>query len=127
MSPPVKGLRRPVGSFTALGFAFDPRFTDENATCMSVSEESFVMLLAEDLFTKFMKKRICGVSTHTEAILALSARSREEVDERVDRVVAAGGRKTEEPFEEEGVYSRSFQDVDGHLWEVAPMGVAAVA
>ena len=89
----VKDLDKSVEFFTKLGFTFDPRFTDETATSMIVSDEAFVMLLVENRFKDFTKKKLIDARTHTEAILALSAESREQVDELAEKALAAGGRR----------------------------------
>jgi uncharacterized protein len=124
---PVKDLDRSVEFFTQLGFSFDPRFTDETATCMIVSDQAFVMLLVEDRFKDFTKKELADATAQTEAIVALSAESREEVDQLVDRALEAGGSPANEPIEmEDFMYSRSFQDPDGHQWEVVWMDPSAV-
>jgi predicted lactoylglutathione lyase len=122
----VKDLDKSVEFFTKLGFAFDARFTDENATCMIVSDEAFVMLLVENRFKDFTKKELVDPTTHTEAILALSADSREQVDELAGRALEAGGSPANEPIEMGFMYGRSFQDVDGHLWELIWMDPSAL-
>jgi uncharacterized protein len=122
----VKDLGRAVDFFTDLGFSFDPRFTDEQATCMVVSDEAFVMLLVEDRFKDFTKKELADPRTHTEAIVALSADSREQVDELADKALQAGGSPANEPLEMDFMYGRSFQDPDGHLWEVVWMDPSAL-
>jgi predicted lactoylglutathione lyase len=114
----VSDLDRAVGFFTGLGFEFDPRFTDETATCMLIGEDAYAMLLVKDRFQDFTQKEIAGPSAQTEAILALSAESREEVDALVDRALATGGSPANEPMELGFMYGRSFQDPDGHQWEV---------
>jgi uncharacterized protein len=93
---------------------------------MIVSDEAFVMLLVEDRFRDFTKKELADPATQTEAILALSADSREAVDELADRALAAGGSPANEPMEYGFMYGRSFHDPDGHLWEVAWMDPVAV-
>lgn len=123
----VRNLGATVEFFTRLGFTFDPRFTDERATCMIVSDEAFVMLLAEDRFRDFTKKALCDTTTHTEAILAISADSREEVDELAELALTAGGEPANEPMDHGFMYGRSFQDPDGHLWEVIWMDPSALA
>ena len=123
---PVKDLRKSVDFFTQLGFEFNPRFTDENATCMVVSEQAFVMLLVEDFFKTFTDKEIADPVTTTEAIFALSAETRQEVDELVDKAVAAGGRPAGAVQDEDFMYGRSFQDLDGHLWELIWMDPSAI-
>jgi predicted lactoylglutathione lyase len=123
---PVTDLSKSVEFFTQLGFEFNPQFTDENATCMIVSDEAFVMLLVKDFFKTFTKKELCETATHTEVIVALSADSREQVDDIVDRALAAGGQPSNEPMDHDFMYGRSFQDLDGHLWEVFYMDPSAV-
>ncbi|CAN5171601.1 VOC family protein [soil metagenome] len=123
---PVKDLDRSVEFFTGLGFSFDPRFTDETATQMIVSDDAFVMLLVEDKFKDFTKKELVDATTQTEVIMALSAESREGVDDLADKALAAGGSPANEPLEMGFMYGRSFQDLDGHLWEVIWMDPAAL-
>ena len=77
---PVRDSKRSVDFFTTLGFTFDPRFTDESATCMIVGEDAFVMLLVEPFFKTFTKRQLCDTRTHTEGLVAISAGSRAEVD-----------------------------------------------
>ena len=123
---PVKNLNRAVEFFTKLGFKFNPQFTDENATCMIVGEDIFVMLLVENFFKTFTKKEISDATKSTEVILAITADSREEVDEMINKVIKAGGVEPNEPQDHGWMYGRSFQDVDGHLWEVFYMDSSAV-
>ena len=122
----VNDLDRSVEFFTKLGFTFDPRFTDETATCMIVSDEAFVMLLVENRFKDFTKKELSDPTTQTEAIIALSAESREQVDELAERALGAGGSPANDPMEMGFMYGRSFQDPDGHLWEVFWMDPSAI-
>ena len=122
----VEDLDRSVEFFTKLGFSFDPRFTDETATCMIVSDEAFVMLLVRDRFKDFTKKELADPATHTEAIVALSAESRDQVDELADQALASGGSPANDPIEMEFMYGRSFHDPDGHLWELIWMDMSAV-
>lgn len=122
----VEDLRRSVDFFTQLGFSFEPRFTDENGTCMIVSDEAYVMLLVKKQFKDFIKKELCDTTRETEAIIALSADSREQVDEIAEKALAAGGSPANEPMEMGYMYGRSFQDPDGHLWEVFYMDTSAM-
>ena len=122
----VKDLDKAVEFFTKLGFSFDPRFTDETATCMIVSDEAFVMLLVESKFREFTKKELADATTQTEAILALSAESREQVDELADKALEVGGSPANDPMDMGVMYGRSFQDLDGHLWEVIWMDPSAL-
>ena len=122
----VEDLQRSIDFFTALGFSFDPRFTDEQATCMILSDEAFVMLLVKSRFEDFITKEISDATTSTEAIIAVSAVSRAEVDELVGKALAAGGSPSMDKLEMGLMYSWSFQDPDGHQWEVMHMGSDAV-
>ncbi len=121
---PVKNLDASVAFFTALGFTFDANFTDENATCMLVNEHTSVMLLVEKRFSDFVSKPIIDATTSTEAIFALSADSREEVDQLVTTALANGGSKSQDPQDHGFMYGWSFQDVDGHNWEVMWMDMS---
>ncbi len=122
----VGDLGKAVGFFTTLGFSFDPRFTDENATCMIVSEEAFVMLLVAERFKGFTSKQLCDTSKHTEALFALTATSRTEVDELVHRAIDAGGTHAQPPQDHGFMYAWSFYDLDGHHWEVFHMDASAI-
>lgn len=118
---PVRDLDRAVAFFSALGFSFNPRFTDENATCMVVAEDIFVMLLVEPFFAGFTHKPVADAHQQTEVLVALSCDSREEVDGLVARALAAGG-KAPLPVRDFGfMYQHGFEDPDGHLWELAYM------
>lgn len=124
---PVKDLQRSIDFFTALGYSFNPQFTDENAACLVIDEDHvYAMLLTHDSFRRFTKKEVADTSTSTEAIIALSAESRDAVDALVDKALASGGSASNEPDDEGFMYGRSFQDPDGHLWEVFYMDMSAV-
>src|SRR5215212_8518401 len=114
----VDDLARSVAFFGALGFTFDERFTDESATCMNVSDEAYVMLLVKPRFQDFTQKAVCDSHAQTEAILALSADSRDEVDSFAETALASGGSAASEPVDHGFMYGRSFHDPDGHLWEI---------
>lgn len=122
----VRDLKRSMEFFTKLGFEFNPQFTDENAACMIISEEAFVMLLVEPFFKTFTKKEICNTSTSTEGLFALSCSSRAEVDEIVKTAVAAGGTHAMASMDHGFMYAWSFYDLDGHHWEVLWMDPKAI-
>ncbi len=123
---PVKDLGKTVNFFIKLGFKFNPKFTDENATCMIVTEDILVMLLVEKFFKIFTKKEICNTARNTEVIIALSAESKEKVDEMINKAVEAGGKESREVQDEGWMYGRGFEDIDGHLWEVVFMNESMV-
>lgn len=123
---PVANLEASVAFFTRLGFEFNPAFTDESATCMILGPDAFAMLLLEPRFQDFTKKAICDAATQIEAIFAVSAESREEVDELVEAALAAGAQPANEPMDQGFMYGRSFHDLDGHSWEVMWMDPSAM-
>jgi uncharacterized protein len=123
---PVKDLPASIDFFTKLGFTFNPQFSDKNGTCMIAGDDAFVMLLAEDFFKTFTKKELADATTTTEVITAITVDSREEVDTMVDAALTAGATPSNEASEQEFMYTRSFQDLDGHLWEVLYMDSAAM-
>jgi uncharacterized protein len=117
---PVKDVERSKRFFGELGFEFNLKYADEHTACMVIDENIFVMLLEEPRFRDFINGEIADPST-TEALIALSADSREAVDGTLEKALAAGG-KPWRPNQDEGpMYGASFQDPDGHVWEVVYM------
>lgn len=123
---PVKDLEVSKAFFTALGYTINPQFTDENAACVVISDTIFAMLVTEPLFKQFTRKEIADATGTTEMLVCLSAESTEDVDRLVDTALAAGGSPANEPHEQGPMYGRSFQDPDGHIWEVMWMDPAAI-
>lgn len=121
---PVKDLDRSVAFFTRLGYTFDPRFTDANATCMIVGTDCFVMLLVEPFFQSFITTPISDARKATEVIIAISLEDRAAVDAHVDAALAQGATVADEPKDHGFMYERAFRDLDGHLWEVLHMDMA---
>jgi predicted lactoylglutathione lyase len=124
---PVKDLARSKDFFSALGYSFNPQFTDDKAACLVISEDIFAMLLTEPFFKTFIPgKEISNSKNSTEVLVALSADSREMVDTLADKALTHGGAALRDPEDHGFMYSRSFQDPDGHIWEVLWMDPAAV-
>jgi predicted lactoylglutathione lyase len=122
----VADLTKSTAFFTALGFTFNPKFTDDNAACMVVNDEAYFMLLTEQFFRTFSKKEPCDTTRTTEALFALSCESRAEVDELVAKALAAGG-APDVPAKDHGfMYEHSFFDLDGHGWGVFWMDPATI-
>jgi uncharacterized protein len=122
----VEDLDRSVAFFTELGFTFDQRFSDETATAMVVNDQATVMLLTRDRFTDFTNKQLVDPRTQIQLIIAVSADSREEVDRLADKALAAGGSPASDAIDMDFMYSRSFQDPDGHQWELLWMNPATL-
>lgn len=114
----VRDLKKSMEFFSKLGFEFNPKFTDEKAACMILSEQAFVMLLSEPFFKTFTKREPCDTSRQTEGLFCLSCSSRAEVDELVKKAIAAGGKHAMDAQDHGFMYGWSFYDLDGHHWEV---------
>lgn len=124
---PVQDLRRAIDFFTQLGFAFNPQFTDDTATCMIIGENMCAMLLTADRFRGFAPNPVGDAHKATEVLVALSLSNRAQVDELVRRAVAAGGRTFRAPEDHGFMYGHAFQDPDGHVWELFHMDMDAFA
>ena len=123
---PVKDLNKSIEFFTNLGFTFDPQFTDETATCMIIGDDIFALLLTHEKFSQFTPKKIADARTASEVLICVSADSRAEVDDTVGKAKASGGSADPGPKQDFGfMYGRSFEDPDGHIWEVMWMDVEA--
>jgi predicted lactoylglutathione lyase len=123
---PVKDLVKSMAFFEALGFSFNPQFTDETAACMVISDTIFAMLLTHEKFAGFSPKPIADTSKTTEVLIALSRDDREAVDAIVKAALAAGGSTFNQPQDHGFMYGHAFRDLDGHVWEVFWMDPAAV-
>ena len=117
---PVRELARSMDFFRALGFSFNKQFTDEKAACLVLGEDIFVMLLLRPFFKGFITNEVAEPKV-AEAIISLSAGSRDAVDALADKALKSGGAPSKEPSDMGFMYSRSFLDPDGHHWEVLYM------
>lgn len=115
---PVKDLKKSKDFFKQVGFSFHEAFTDEHAACMMISENIFTMLLTHTRFKEFTHKQIPDGTLFSEVINCISAESKEKVNEIVDKAMAAGGRESRRSQDYGFIYGRSFNDLDGHTWEV---------
>lgn len=113
----VKDLKRSMEFFERLGFGFNSQFTDETAACMVISENIYAMLLTHAKFREFTKKAIADATKTTEVLTCLSLDKRARVDEMVNAALAAGGTETRDAMDYGFMYGRSFNDLDGHIWE----------
>jgi predicted lactoylglutathione lyase len=123
---PVRDLKKSMDFFGKLGFTFNGQFTDETAACMVISEDIYVMLLTEPKFKTFTPRQICDATKSTEVLVCLSSASRDEVNEMVRKAVAAGGTTYKQPEDHGFMYGHGFQDLDGHIWELAFMEPSAI-
>ena len=120
---PVKDLAKAMDFYTKIGFTNNPQFTDETAACMVFSEEIFVMLLTHKRFKDFIRKEIPDTSKTTEVINSLSLESVSKMNEMADKAIKSGAIEFSEPKDYGFMQQRSFEDLDGHCWEVFYMDV----
>lgn len=123
---PVKDLPRSKEFFTALGFTFDDRFTDDNAASMVISDQAVAMLQAEPFFTGFTGRAVADLDTASEVIVGLSADSRREVDELADKAIEAGAQSLGDADDDGFMYMRGFRDLDGHQWSFIHLDMSAM-
>ncbi len=123
---PVGDLQRSITFFEALGFAFNPQFTDPSATCMLVGEDAYFMLMDRERFAGFSGRPMGDPTKETNALFALSVDSRAEVDATVQRAIDAGGSHAADPMDHGFMYGWSFRDPDGYHWEAFWMDPASV-
>ena len=114
---PVADLTAAKAFYEAIGARNNPQFTDDTAACMVLSDTIHVMLLTHDKFSQFTPKRIADAREVSEVLICISADSREGVDEITEKALAAGGREPREEQDFGFMYGRSFEDLDGHIWE----------
>jgi uncharacterized protein len=115
---PVAELPRAMAFYTAIGFTNNPQFTDATAASMVVSEEIYVMLLTHPKFSEFTKKEIGDTIKTTSVINSLSVDSLDEVNIMIEKALSAGGKEPTQARDYGFMQQRSFEDLDGHLWEV---------
>jgi predicted lactoylglutathione lyase len=127
VSLPVTDVKRATAFYEAVGAARNPQFSDDTTSCMVISETIFVMLTSHDKFRQFTPRPIADTRASSQVLLCLSADSRNEVDDVVGKAVAAGGMADPSPKDEyDFMYGRSFEDLDGHMWGVTWVDMAAV-
>lgn len=115
---PVKSLTRSQEFFSALGFEFNPQFTDDKAACLIIGENIYAMLLVEEFFKGFTNKPIADAHKTTEVLVCINTDTREGVDELVAKARTAGGAVPREPQDHGFMYQHGFEDLDGHIWEL---------
>ena len=124
---PVKSVAASRAFFGALGFSFNEQFCSENTACMVIEENIFAMLLEHERFQDFINGDIADAHKATEVLTCLSAASRAEVDGLLSKALAAGGKPWKPVLDMGPMYGCSFQDLDGHVWELMYMDQAAMA
>jgi len=122
---PVADLDKSIEFFTAVGFEFNPTFTDETGTCMVLGENLYAMLLTKEKFKSFTPLPVSDATKATEVLVCLMFESRAKVESIVAKALAAGATRCR-PVEDHGfMLNDNFRDPDGHIWEIAHMDMAA--
>jgi predicted lactoylglutathione lyase len=121
----VKDVKRSTAFFQKLGFKVNPQFSDETTSCIVISENIFAMLLSHAKFSMFTPKEISDATRTTEVLTAIFVESREKVNEIVDAALASGATIARPPEDHGFMLGRSFNDLDGHIWEVGWLDMAA--
>jgi len=122
---PIADMQRSRAFFEALGFSFNPQFTNEQGACMVISDTIYAMLLVRPFFQTFTDKRIADARESAQVLLCLSCDSRDEVDALLAQALALGAREPRPAQDHGHMYFRSFDDLDGHTWELMHMDLAA--
>lgn len=123
----TRDMARSQAFWRELGYEFNPQFTNEHGACLVLGENLYAMLLTEPFFSGFTSKAIADAKTCTEVLICLNCSSREEVDSLVAKAVAAGGTAPRAPQDHGFMYGHGFEDLDGHIWELAYMNTSAAA
>lgn len=123
---PVQDLGRSMAFFKAIGFSFNRQFTDKTAACMVISDDIYAMLLTHEKVRHFTKKEIADAHKTTEVLTALALESKAKVHELADKAIKAGAKEPRPPQNYGFMFARSFEDPDGHIWEVFWMDPAHV-
>ena len=118
LSLPVKNVNNSREFFTRLGFDYRPVLSDEQCAWMILEENIYLMLLSEQRFRSLINNDIADTTRATEVLTCLSADSKEQVDETVGLALTAGGTLWQPSTHESGMYFGSFQDLDGHVWQL---------
>ena len=123
---PVRDLDKSMAFFKAIGFSFNPQFTDKTAACMVMNDDIYAMLLTHNKVKEFSKKEIADAHKTTEVLTALAVENKAKVYQLADNALKAGAKETYPPKDYGFMFARSFEDPDGHIWEVFWMNQAHV-
>ncbi len=118
---PIADMAKSQAFFKALGYSFNPDFTNDKGAALVLGDNLFAMLLVHDFFKTFTGKPLADASKSTEVIVCLSCDSREHVDSLVAKAIAAGGKTPRQPVDHGFMYGHGFEDLDGHIWELVHM------
>jgi predicted lactoylglutathione lyase len=118
---PIADMAKSKAFFTALGYSFDPNFTNDQGASLVLGENLYAMLLVREFFATFIDKPIADAHKSTEVLVCVSCDSREQVDSLVAKAIAAGGKAPRKRQDHGFMYGHGFEDLDGHIWELVHM------
>ena len=118
---PIADMAKSQAFFKALGYSFNPDFSNDKGAALVLGDNLFAMLLVHDFFKTFTGKPLADANKSTEVIVCLSCDSREQVDSLVAKARAAGGKTPRQPVDHGFMYGHGFEDLDGHIWELVHM------
>lgn len=118
---PCRNLPASKAFFEAMGYSFNPQFTNDMGAGLVLGENLFAMLLTEEFAKGFTAKPLVDAHAATEVLVCLSCESREEVDSLVAKARAAGAQVPRKPQDHGFMYAHGFEDLDGHIWELVYM------
>ncbi len=118
---PIADMAKSQAFFKALGYSFNPDFTNDKGAALVLGDNLFAMLLVHDFFKTFTGKPLADAKKSAEVIVCVSCDSREQVDSLVAKAVAAGGTTPRQPVDHGFMYGHGFEDLDGHIWELVHM------
>jgi len=125
---PVADLPKATAFYESVGARKNPQFSDPTASCLVFSDTIHAMLLTHEKFRQFTTKQIVDARRSAEVLICISAESRADVDKLVEKATRAGGAADPTPTQDFGfMYGRSFEDLDGHIWEIIWMDAEAAS
>lgn len=124
---PVRDLAASTAFYEALGGTVNPQFSSDSNKSVMLSDTIVVMLLTHERYKTFTARPIGDARAEGQAMYALNVDARDEVDATVGRLVAANGKADPNPAQDHGfMFSRSVEDPDGYVWELAWMDMSAM-
>ena len=115
---PVRDLTRTTEFFRSLGLPQNERLSDDQVSCIEINDDAYAMLHTEQAFREFTMQETRDTARSREVIVGLSTDDRAEVDQMLDRALAAGAKPVGDVYDDGYMYMRAFRDLDGHQWSL---------
>jgi uncharacterized protein len=121
---PVRDLKKSRAFFEAMGYTFNPEFSNDQGACLMLGENLHAMLLTHEFFKTFVSRPIPDAKATTGVLVCVSCENRAQIDPLVAKAVAAGGSIPRPSVDHGFMYQHAFEDLDGHIWELVAMAAA---